>query len=393
MELRGLGFDQAVHTHQADLWARELAEARREYLVLSGRPAPAKPAEVRAWVAEVAGERLATWPHTATGELSIERKHLKRLVLTDDPTVKPVLDILSREKLLSTFGLKLHQFISPVTGRLHAHYNIAASKAGRFSCSGPNLQQLPSSAAPEFKQAISAAPGCVLVGGDWSQIEMRAAAWISQDPALTRVYEERRDLHSETAAVVAGIPVDEVSAAQRQSAKAVNFGSIYGVGPRTLAENAYDIYGIDMTVVEAAAALDRFFLTYRTLKQWRYNHADLCQRRGYVEIGCGRVIEARWEPSGRLSFPQCCNLPVQGIAADAMLRAIALVFRRLRGLDGGLVASVHDELLLEVAEADAEAARTILQETMIEAFALTFPGAPIDGVVEVKVGRTWNEVK
>jgi DNA polymerase I len=96
---------------------------------------------------------------------------------------------------------------------------------------------------------------------------------------------------------------------------------------------------------------------------------------------------------GNLSFPLCCNLPVQGAAADAMLRAIAMVFRRLRGIRGGLVASVHDELLLEVAEDDAERARVILEETMVEAFELTFPDAPTNKVVEVQVGRTWKDVK
>src|SRR5262249_44163647 len=157
---------------------------------------------------------------------------------------------------------KLQQFINPVTGRLHAHYNLAGTKSGRFSCSAPNLQQLPSAKAPEFKNAIIAAPGHVLVGGDWSQIEMRAAAWISRDPALTAVYEQERDLHTETAAVIAGVAAAEVTPAQRQGAKAVNFGSIYGIGPRTLAEDAFDTYGIDMTEAEARAALARFFLAY-----------------------------------------------------------------------------------------------------------------------------------
>ena len=169
MQLRGLGFDPAEHARQVDAWSRELAEARRDYLDLTGKPAPSKPDEVRAWLAEVAGERLATWPRTATGELSIERKHLKRLVLTDEPTVKPVLALLAREKLLSTFGPKLRQFINPVTGRIHCNYNNAASKAGRFSrfvdqtCSSCRAPRRPIS-----KACIVAAPGCVLVGGDWS---------------------------------------------------------------------------------------------------------------------------------------------------------------------------------------------------------------------------------
>jgi DNA polymerase I-like protein with 3'-5' exonuclease and polymerase domains len=393
MRLRGLGFDAAEHARQVEAWARELADARRSYLGLTGKTPPSRPDEVRAWLTDAARERLATWPRTPSGELSIERKHLKRLALSDEPTVKPVLAILAKEKLLSTFGPKLRGFINPVTGRLHCSYNIAASKAGRFTASSPNLQQLPSAKAPDFKATIISAPGNVLIGGDWSQIEMRAAAWISGDPALTAVYVDERDLHVETAALIARVAVDEVTPAQRQGAKAVNFGSIYGVGPRTLAENAFDTYGVDMTAAEARAALDRFFLEYRVLKRWMNNHADLCRRRGYVRIGAGRVVEARWEPGSHLSFPQCCNLPVQGAAADAMLRAIAMVFRRLRGINGGLVACVHDELLLEVAETDAERARRILEESMMEAFEQTFPGAPLAKVVEAKIGRTWREVK
>ena len=119
----------------------------------------------------------------------------------------------------------------------------------------------------------------------------------------------------------------------------------------------------------------------------------LCQRRGYVEIGCCRVVKAEWEPGGKLSFPQCCNLPIQGAAADAMLRALTLVFGRLKGLHGGLVACVHVEIVLEVAEADAEMARRILAETMTEAFERTFPGAPIGGVVALGTGLTWKEAK
>jgi DNA polymerase I-like protein with 3'-5' exonuclease and polymerase domains len=389
MGLRGLHINLAEHARQVEAWSVELADARREYLELTATPAPSKPAEVRDWISKVAGDRLDAWPRTTSGELSISATHVKRLALSDIPTAKPVLQILGKMKLLSSFGPKLATFVNPSTGRIHCSYNIAASKAGRFTASRPNLQQLPSTKAPEFKGCIVAAPGHVLVGGDWSQVELRAAAEISRDPALRRVFAEGRDLHDETAALISRIRVDEVTKAQRAAAKAVNFGSIYGAGPGTIATNAFADFGIDMSIAEAKAALDRFFQIYSQLKRWMRDHADACQRRGYVLIEGGRVVERGWEDSGELWYTQCCNLPIQGAAANAMLRALPLASKRLRDLRGGLVATVHDELIAEVDERDGEAARAILEETMIEAFAATFPSAPCDGVVKCWIGPTW----
>src|SRR5262249_9994829 len=151
MRLRGLGFDQIEHARQTDAWTRELTEARREYHRITGNPPPSKPAEVRDWLATVLEPtRLTTWPRTATRELSIEAMYLKRLVHID--SARPVLALLAKEKLLANFGGKLAALISPVTGRLHGDYNIAGSKAGRFTASYPNLQQLPAQRAPEFKR-------------------------------------------------------------------------------------------------------------------------------------------------------------------------------------------------------------------------------------------------
>ena len=201
------------------------------------------------------------------------------------------------------------------------------------------------------------------------------------------------DLHQEGAALIAGVPLLEVTKDQRGAAKAVTFGALYGVGAKTLAINAFKDFGVDLTVVEAKAALDAFFQRFRVLDRWRRQHADLCQSRGYVEIGCGRVVEAAWEPYG-LSFAQCCNLPIQGICPDAMLRAITMVHRRYlaAGIRGGLVATVHDELLAEVVEADAKRARDILQASMVEAFEITFPGvSPTAGVAAASIGRTWAD--
>jgi DNA polymerase-1 len=207
------------------------------------------------------------------------------------------------------------------------------------------------------------------------------------------MFADGRDLHTEMAARITGVPLDQVTKEQRDAAKAVNFGSIYGISARSLAENVYADYGVSMTEASAQAALDAFFRTYPTLRQWMFWHYDLCRTRGYVEIGCGRVVEAAWEHAGHFRFTQTCNLPVQGLAADCMLRALPLVHQRLKGLDAGLCATVHDELLVEAAEADSDSARQILEQTMVEAFELTFPGAPTTGVVKVKTGLNWAEAK
>jgi DNA polymerase I-like protein with 3'-5' exonuclease and polymerase domains len=235
----------------------------------------------------------------------------------------------------------------------------------------------------------------VLIGCDWNQVELRAAAWISGDPALTAIYEQGLDLHAEMAALMAGVPISAVSKEQRQAAKAVSFGSIYGIGPVALAQNAFADYGVEMTEREAREALNRFFTRFAILDQWRRRHADQSVAQGFIRIGAGRVVEAAWEPGRKLTFPQCCNLPVQGICADAMLRAITLVHARLskQRINGSLIACIHDELLLEVTEQEAEAARDILHAAMVEAFELTFPGAPITNVAAAAIGPTWADLK
>jgi DNA polymerase-1 len=394
MELRGLMLDRAEHTRQVDAWSRELAEARRLYLELTGALPPSSSNEVRTWLTTVLEpDALERWPRTENNMLSIEGRHLKRLTHTE--SARPVLAILAHEKLLATFGAKLTGHINPATMRLHAHYNVAGSKAGRFTCSNPNLQQLPNARAPEFKRCIIAAPGNVLACCDWNQVELRAVAWLSGDGELTALYAEGRDLHRETAATIAGIAPEDVTREQRQAAKAVNFGSIYGISARGLAEYAFTSYGIEMTEAEAKHALDAFFQRFAALDRWRRKNADLARAGGFVRIGAGRTVEAAWEPGGRLSFQQCCNLPVQGICADAMLRAITLVHARFNaaGIRGGLVASVHDELLAEVIEDDAERAREILERAMVDAFVATFPEAPITSVAKAKIGRSWAEAK
>jgi hypothetical protein len=229
MQLHGLLLDSEEHSRQTEAWKVELAEARQRYLETTGKPPPRTPDEIRAWLVGLIGEaNLAGWPRTKTGQLSIETTHLKRLV--GMPGTIDVLRILALQKLLSTFGPTLIDKTNPVTRRLHPGFNIAGAKSGRFTSSHPNMQQLPARRAPEFRRCIIAAPGNMLVGCDWSQIELRAAAWIGGDQELSRIYEEGRDLHKEMASTITGVPLDQVTKEQRQAAKPVSFGALYGIG-------------------------------------------------------------------------------------------------------------------------------------------------------------------
>jgi DNA polymerase-1 len=209
MGLVGIGFDRAEHARHVDTWSRELAAARRQYVKLTGRPPPSKPSEIRGWLAVVlSADELERWQRTkADKALSISKDNLLRLAHIE--SALPVLDIINREKLLSTFGAKLLAKLNPVTGRLHPSFNLAATKAGRFSASDRNFQQMPTSKrAPGFRKCFVAALGHVLVGCDFSQIELRALAEISGNRALRRAFAHGIDIHRSTAAGIAGIPLE-----------------------------------------------------------------------------------------------------------------------------------------------------------------------------------------
>jgi DNA polymerase-1 len=208
-------------------------------------------------------------------------------------------------------------------------------------------------------------------------------------------YSAGGDIHKATAARILRIPVDAVTEGQRQEAKAVSFGSLYGQRAQGLADSAYVRFKVEMTLAQAQMALDGFFTTYPDLHHHLQYNAWVCRRRGYIRIEpSGRIVRAEWE-GGSLSYQQCCNLPVQGGAADLMLCAIPLVYRSFRKarINGGLIATVHDELVAEVAEHDTRAAAEIMHQEMVRAFEISFPGAPTTGLLEVKSGRNWQEAK
>jgi DNA polymerase I-like protein with 3'-5' exonuclease and polymerase domains len=426
---RGIALDLEAHQRQVAKWEAEAAAARQAFIAETREAPPITPAETRAFLMKVLPpDEIRAWPRTPkSGELSTEGPELRRHV--DVPAIRSLLTINAMVKLQSTFGLELAKKVSAVSGRLHPGFNVASTKAGRFSCNDPNVQQIPKHKAAGFRGCFVAAPGKVLVIADYNAMELRAAAEVSNDTAMRADFAKGVDLHRRQAAEMLGIGQEEVTEQQRSAAKPICFGTIYGAGRRGLVASAWNSYGLLLTGDEAEAARQAFLGRYPDLAAWMDRSYAQSNEQGYIAVGkLGRAIEAVWEspkpPDGSCNWhrdddsdelldpiddgeewlarplpwrttlkrTQCCNAPIQGACADAAMRALILVDSAQfeAGIDGGPVIFNHDEIVLEVREADAERARTNLVEGMTRAFAETFPDAPLNGLVETKVSKAWG---
>jgi DNA polymerase-1 len=360
---------------------------------------PATPAEKRAALAAIlSSDELACWKRTPkSGALSTARSDLKRAA--HYPPILALVELSHIDKILSAFGPTLAALVSPITGRIHADYLIAATASGRAACSKPNLQQAPRDKA--FRALFKAAEGYLLVGADYSSMELRATAHISNDHRMTEAFRNGEDLHRVTAAAISGKRACDVSDEERRAAKSVNFGAIFGMGANGLVATAWDEYGIVIGTIEAGEWLDAFAKAFSDFIRWRRMHAVKCEVQGRIVIGknaargIGRFYPLSRLPAGKNVYTRACNLPVQGACADASMLALTTIDRLLfeDGIDGGPVAWLHDEIILEVKTEDAERAAELLKRAMIEAFVETFPEAPLLKLVEVRIGPDWAAVK
>jgi DNA polymerase I len=407
MQSRGIKLDVDAHARLIlDLKQERVAaeQSYREACLEAGQAAladkaPSTPAQKEELLtALLTSDELARWKKTEkTGKLSTARSELMRAAHYSP--IRALIDLGKIDKFLNTFGATLTTFVSPVTGRIHAHYRVAATPAGRATCSGPNVQQVPRD--KRFRALFVPEPGSVLIAADYAGMELRAVAYITGDPVMTEVFEQGLSLHKLTAARLLNIAPEQVTESEKQSAKAVNFGAIYGIGAAKLAESAWKNYQIILDVGEAKRWLDAFAQAYQVSARWRRENHARCSAVRRILIGkdaaqgLGRVFPFSRLPPGNEGYTRCCNLPVQGACADASMLALAYVDERLfdAGIDGGPVAWLHDEIVLEVRAAQAEAASGILKQSMIDGFAETFPGAPLNGLIDLHVGMNWGEAK
>ena len=404
LEIAGMAIDPVRLEKAADDWNRELEDITAKVLVAGGPERPNSSAGVAHWLAKaLPPEIIAHWPRTPNGALSTESKVLRRSV-EHYPAIALLVRRAKIAKMASCFGRPLLAKINPATGRLHCNLKINGAKSGRFSCANPNLQQIPARGehGAFMRSIFIASPGRVLIGADYGQLELRVLAAVSGDPAMNAAFANGQDLHAITACAMLRIDPEDFDKenpahrAARASAKAVNFGIVFGCGPGGLAAFARDAYGVSMTQTEAVNAITQFLNTYEDVANWMERAANEAQLRNCIRTAGGRIYPASYEPGGKISRQLALNLPIQGAAAEVALEAIIRIEKALCGIpQARLIAQVHDEFLLEVADdpmSIAEAAAA-LTTSMREGFGALFPQAPQTGLVDVGVGRNWGELK
>jgi DNA polymerase-1 len=325
---------------------------------------------------------------TPTGQPSTAEDVLEELAATY-PLPRLILDYRGVAKLKSTYTDKLPGQIDPVTGRIHTSYHQAVAATGRLSSTDPNLQNIPirTREGRRIRQAFIAPPGHSLVAADYSQIELRIMAHLSGDASLLQAFAEDRDVHQATAAEVFATPLGEVSADQRRSAKAINFGLMYGMSAFGLARQLGIARG------EAQKYMDLYFERYPGVKRYMEQTRAQARETGFVETVFGRrlylpEIQSRDQALRQYAERSAINAPMQGTAADIIKRAMISVDAWLQSsrIPAKLIMQVHDELVLEVADQAVEGVVGELRTHMAQAAKLAVPLK-----VDVGIGHNWDE--
>jgi len=324
---------------------------------------------------------------TPSGQPSTDEESLAELAL-DHPLPKLLLEYRGLAKLKSTYTDTLPEMINPKTGRVHTTYGQAVAVTGRLASNDPNLQNIPIRTAEgrRIREAFIAAPGSHIVSADYSQIELRIMAHISQDASLLKAFAAGEDIHRATAAEIFGIAPNEVDAEQRRYAKVINFGLIYGMSAFGLARQL----GIERAA--AQQYMDRYFARYPGVADYMKRTREAARETGYVETVFGRRL---WLPEIKSSNPArrqgaeraAINAPMQGTAADLIKMAMIAVDRWLadRRLKSRPIMQVHDELVLEVPDPELGEVKRDLPKLMGGVANLAVPL-----VVDIGAGPNWD---
>ena len=386
-ESNGVKVDADMLRAQSAVIATRLGEIEKATFAVAGETFNiASPKQIQEILYEKQG--IPVLRKTPKGQPSTAESVLQELAVEHE-LPRLILAHRSLAKLKSTYTDKLPGLVNPKTGRIHTSYHQAVAATGRLSSSDPNLQNIPvrSEDGRHIREAFIAESGCVLVSADYSQIELRIMAHLSDDAGLVTAFKQGLDVHTATAAEVFGIAAEQVDAEQRRRAKAINFGLIYGMSAFGLARQ------LQIEQKQAREYIEIYFDRYPGVKQYMAHIVDTARRQGYVETLYGRrlnlpEIGSKNAPRRQYAERTAINAPMQGSAADLIKLAMLAVDKWITDNNVGakIILQVHDELVLEVAEDEAGRVAEATAELMASVATLKVPL-----VVDTGTGHNWKE--
>jgi DNA polymerase-1 len=387
IERNGVLIDAQLLSAQSHELGKRMLEMEKQAYELAGQPFNLNSPKQ---IGEIFFDKLQlpVVKKTPSGTPSTDEEVLQKLA-ENYPLPKILLDYRGMAKLKSTYTDKLPKMVNPATGRVHTNYAQAVAVTGRLASNEPNLQNIPIRTAEgrRIREAFIAPPDSVIVSADYSQIELRIMAHISDDANLLRAFAEGEDIHRATAGEIFGVAPADVSSEQRRYAKVINFGLIYGMSAFGLASNL----GIERSA--AQMYIDRYFQRYPAVAQYMADTRAQAKARGYVETVFGRrlwlpEINSPNGPRRQAAERAAINAPMQGTAADLIKLSMIAVQDWLEGerLQSKMVMQVHDELVLEVPQAELPYIQQKLPELMSSVAQLKVPLT-----AEVGIGSNWDE--
>jgi DNA polymerase-1 len=375
LERNGVNIDIWMLQQQSDDMARQIAELEKQAHEAAGQVFNlGSPKQLQEILYDK--QNLPVKKKTPKGAPSTAEEVLQELADEGYELPQIIMNYRGLSKLKSTYTDKLPLMVNKTTGRVHTSYHQAVTATGRLSSSDPNLQNIPirSENGRRIREAFVASDGYVLLAADYSQIELRIMAHLSGDKSLLQAFAKGEDIHRHTASEIFGISLDEVSSDQRRSAKAINFGLIYGMSAHGLSKQL----GIDRA--QAADYMNTYFERYPGVRNYMDNTREQAKKQGYVETIFGRRLylpEINSSNGMRRQYAErtAINAPMQGSAADIIKRAMIDIHSWLCGVDTGIrmIMQVHDELVFEVPKDQLDMAKTTIEQFMMNAADLKVP--------------------
>jgi DNA polymerase-1 len=389
VEWAGIEIDRAWFASLKERFARERQRVEQEIYVSAGGEFNINS---NPQLREVLFDRLGlpSSKKTATGP-STDASVLQELAEAGHELPVLLMEYRELSKLESTYIDALPALVNPHSGRLHTSYNQTVAATGRLSSSDPNLQNIPirRELGRDIRRGFIPRTGWTLLAADYSQIELRLLAHLSDDPAFVEAFKSGGDIHRQTAALIFDVPLGEVTSEMRSRAKTINFATIYGQGPHALSRQ------LKITHAEAKEFIERYFQRFQRVREYLDSMVDYARTHGYVETIFKRrryIPELRDRNFNIRAFGErtAANSPIQGSAADLIKIAMIRIRDRLvaEGLSGRMLLQVHDELVLEVPIEEVEAVTKVVKYEMEHAATLSVPL-----IVDVGTGANWVDTK